>query len=49
MGRDLRGKIPAFTENESKLLEDAKQKDFEQKKKKWKLTMINVLTPKNHP
>ena len=33
MGRELRGKIPAFTENESKFLEDAKQKDFEQKKK----------------
>ena len=33
MGRELRGKIPAFTENESKFLEDAKQKDFEQKEK----------------
>ena len=30
---ELRGKIPAFTENESKFLEDAKQKDFEEKKK----------------
>ena len=33
MGREVRGKIPAFTENESKFLEDAKQKDFEQKEK----------------
>ena len=33
MGREFRVKIPAFTENESKFLEDAKQKDFEQKEK----------------
>ena len=26
MGRELRGKIPAFTDNESKFLHDAKQK-----------------------
>ena len=33
MGREFRVKIPAFTENESKFLEDAKQKDFEQNEK----------------
>ena len=50
MGRELRGKIPAFTENESKFLEGAKQKDFEQKEKNENLcTMINALTPKYHP
>ena len=47
MGREFRVKIPAFTENESKFLEDAKQKDFEQNEKMK--TMINTLTPKNHP
>ena len=50
MGRELRGKIPAFTENESKFLEGAKQKDFEQKEKNENLyTMISALTPKYHP
>ena len=33
MGREFRVKIPAFTDNESKFLEDAKQKDFEQNEK----------------
>ena len=33
MGREFRVKIPAFTENESKFLEDATQKDFEQNEK----------------
>ena len=33
MGRELRGKIPAFTENESKFLEDAKQKRLWRKEK----------------
>ena len=32
MGRELRGKIPTFTKNESKFLLDAKQKDLKEKK-----------------
>ena len=48
MGRELRGKIPAFTDNESKFLHDAKQNDLNKKEKKWKYTMITILTPQNH-
>ena len=34
MGRELRGKIPAFTDNESKFLHDAKQNDLNKQKGK---------------
>ena len=33
MGRELRGKIPAFTDNESKFLHDAKQNNLNNKEK----------------
>ena len=33
MGRELRGKIPAFTDSESKFLHDAKQNDLNKKEK----------------